>query len=141
MRTLVSGPVSAKTQCYLKQKTAALPAPAYFGASEALANTCIFIPSNSWRRSGNGLGKSRTPARNPTVKFLIRCADVDLHVLVADAASDVTAKLVAAEFTAGVPVIETDLAPGPNQRRSFRGQRFRRRIIFPIFRIFHWPRA
>ena len=54
--------------------------------------------------------------------------------------TDELPKLVAAEFTAGVPVIETDLAPGPNQRRSFCGQRLRRRIIFPIFRIFHWPR-
>ena len=65
---------------------------------------------------------SRTPARNAAVKFLIRCADVDLHMFVADAASDVAAKFVTAEFAARVPIIESDFSAGPNERRFFRGQ-------------------
>lgn len=65
---------------------------------------------------------SRTPARNVAVKFLIGRADVDLHMLVADTASDVAAKLIAAESTARVSVIKTDLAAGPNERRFFRGK-------------------
>ena len=65
---------------------------------------------------------SRTPARNAAVKFLIGCAGVDLHMFVADAASDVAAELVATEPAARVPVIETNFAAGPSERRFFRGQ-------------------
>ena len=42
-------------------------------------------------------------------------------MLVADAAHDVAAEFVAAEPAAGVAVIETDLAAGPNERRFFHG--------------------
>ena len=65
---------------------------------------------------------SRPPARNAAVKFLIGRADVDLHMLIADTASDVAAKLIAAESTARVSVVKTDLAAGPNERRFFGGK-------------------
>ena len=64
----------------------------------------------------------RPPAGNAAVKFLIRCADVDLQMLVADAAGDVAAKLIAAEPAARVSEIEAHFATGPNERRLFRGQ-------------------
>jgi hypothetical protein len=65
---------------------------------------------------------SRTPARNAAVKFLIGCAGVDLHMFVANAPSDVAAKLIAAEPAARVSVIEANFAAGPRERRFFRGQ-------------------
>ena len=75
-----------------------------------------------------------------SVKFLIRRANVDLHVLVADAAHEIGTKKIAAELPAGVTIHEADFAAGPGERRFFRGERFRRRIIFSVFRIFHWSR-
>src|SRR6476620_7662981 len=83
---------------------------------------------------------SRTPARNAAVKFLLQYADVDLHMLVADAAGDVASELVATEFSRRVTVHEADLATGPNERRFFDGQRFSRCIIFSVFRIPDWSR-
>ena len=56
---------------------------------------------------------SRPPTRKSAVKFLIRCADVDLQMFVADAASDVASEFVAAEFSRRVTVHEADFAAGP----------------------------
>src|SRR6266513_1593722 len=61
-------------------------------------------------------------------------------MLVADAASDIAAKLITAELAGRVRIIKTNLAAGPDERRLFRGQRFSRGIIFSILRISYWRR-
>src|SRR5205814_1666089 len=58
--------------------------------------------------------------RARVVRFLVARADVNLQMLVADAAHDVTSKFVSAEFAAGrMTIEESDFAAGPNQRRFF----------------------
>src|SRR5437868_1474238 len=68
---------------------------------------------------------SASMPRAREMRFFVAGADVDLHVLVANAAENVTAKFVAAEFAAGrVTVEDPDLAAGPSQRRFLQSERF-----------------
>lgn len=49
------------------------------------------------------------------IRLLIRRADVNLQVIVADAANDIGTECVAAEFSSGVSVHETNFAARPTQ--------------------------
>jgi hypothetical protein len=60
----------------------------------------------------NRVGKLRTPARDPAVKFVVGSADVDVDFIVAHFAHDVAAEQVASEFSSGVPIHEANFAAG-----------------------------
>ena len=72
--------------------------------------------------------------------FLVAGADVDLHVLVADAANDVTAKLVAAVMSAGGMSVEEFVAR-PESTKSFHDLRRLRRFSQIVGRFCETPHS
>jgi len=77
--------------------------------------------------------------RSREMGFFVSRADVELQMIVANAAHDVSAECVPAKFSALVAVHESDFAAGPGQGCFFESHRFNRRIILAVFWIFHRP--
>ena len=73
------------------------------------------------------------------MRLFVTRADVDLQMIVADAAHYIRGELVTAEFATRMTIHEANFAAGPTERSFLRRHRFNRRIILSVLWIYHRP--
>ena len=79
-----------------------------------------------WPDRSTKMSILRPRVREMSVKFLIGCADINLQMLVTDAAHDVTADFVAAKSAGRMSVEKSNFTAGPGERRFLGRERFTR---------------